>query len=307
LDLKRLRCFQEVAAAGSLSYASDRLRLAQPALSRHISLLEQEIGVPLFTRHGRGMQLTEAGAALLARIDGPLRQLERAAAEVRTLSGVVSGHVAVGMMPTVAAAVAGDLAQQMTETYPDVALRIVEGYDGHLMEWVQRGNIDTTLLYGPAADLHLRVRPLFMEELRLVFRPGTLAGTSLTLAEAAKRPLVLPSPTHGLRKVVDTAAHIAHISLSVRFEIDSFIVLKDLAERGLGCTILPRSAIKRAEGEGRLASAALRRPPLRRQVVLALRPGPDPDRATQIVLALLDSLVAIHASAGDWKLTDPAG
>ena len=96
MDLKRLRSFQEVAAAGSLSHASDRLRLAQPALSRHISLLEQEIGVPLFTRHGRGMQLTEAGAALLARIDGPLRQLERAAAEVRTLSGVVSGQSPLG-------------------------------------------------------------------------------------------------------------------------------------------------------------------------------------------------------------------
>src|SRR3954449_5891361 len=157
-------------------------------------------------------------------------QLSASAVTMRPLSD--SRHVAVGMMPTVAAVVAGDLAQQMTETYPDVALRIVEGYDGHLMEWVQRGNIDTTLLYGPAADLHLRVRPLFTEELRLVFRPGTLAGTSLTLAQAAKRPRVLPSPTHGLRKVVDTAAHIAHISLSVRFEIDSFIVLKDLAERG---------------------------------------------------------------------------
>src|SRR3954469_14250445 len=151
-------------------------------------------------------------AALLARIHGPLRQLERAAAEVRTLSGVVSGHVAVGMMPTIATVLGGDLAQQMAETYPDVALRIVEGYDGHLMEWVQRGNVDTTLLYGPAADLHLRVRPLFIEELRLVFRPGTLTETSLTLAEAAEHPLVLPSRPHGLRKVVDTAAHIAHIS-----------------------------------------------------------------------------------------------
>jgi len=85
LDFKHLKSFQEVAAAGSLSHAADRLRLAQPALSRHISLLEREIGVPLFTRHGRGMHLTEAGAALLARIDGPLRELERAAAEVRTL------------------------------------------------------------------------------------------------------------------------------------------------------------------------------------------------------------------------------
>jgi LysR family transcriptional regulator, nitrogen assimilation regulatory protein len=304
LDLKRLRCFQEVAAAGSLSYASDRLRLAQPALSRHISLLEQEIGVPLFTRHGRGMQLTEAGAALLARIDGPLRQLERAAAEVRTLSGVVSGHVAVGMMPTVAAAVAGDLAQQMTETYPDVALRIVEGYDGHLMEWVQRGNVDTTLLYGPAADLHLRVRPLFIEELRLVFRPGTLTETSLTLAEAAEHPLVLPSRPHGLRKIVEAAFHVAHVSMPVRFEVDSYMLIKDLAERGLGCAILPHSSIQQSEAEGRLASASLE-PPLRRQIVRALRPGPDPDRATEVTLAVLDSIIAVRATAGDWKLLEP--
>jgi LysR family nitrogen assimilation transcriptional regulator len=300
VDFKRLRSFQEVAAAGSLSHASDRLRLAQPALSRQISLLEHEVGVPLFTRHGRGMQLTGAGAALLARIDGPLRQLERAAAEVRALSGVVSGQVAVGMMPTVAAVIGGDLAEEMSELYPEVALRIVEGYDGHLMEWAQRGAIDATLLYGPASDLHLRVRPLFLEELRLVTRPGTLTEPSLTLAEAAMHPMILPSRPHGLRKIVEAAFHLAHVAISVRFEVDSYTLLKDLAQRGLGCAILPRSGIARAEADGQLASAALT-PALKRQVVLALRPGPDPDRATQVTLALLDSIVAVRAAAGDWK------
>src|SRR4051812_12606857 len=159
--------------------------------------VQQEIGVPLFTRHGRGMQLTEAGAALLARIEGPLRQLERAAADVRALSGIISGHVLVGMTPTAATALGGDLVRQMADEYPDVALRIVEAYDGYLMNLVQSGDIDAALLYGPAVGLHLCVRPLFTEELRLVFRPGFLAEPSLTLAEAARHPLILPSPTHG--------------------------------------------------------------------------------------------------------------
>src|SRR6478672_5085635 len=102
------------------------------------------------------------------------------------------------------------------------------------MEWVQRGSIDATLLYGPAADLHLRVRPLFLEELRLVSRPGTLSQGSLTLAEAAKHPIILPSRPHGLRKIVDAAFQLAHVGISVRFEVDSFALLKDLARRGLG-------------------------------------------------------------------------
>ena len=61
MDLRQLRTFREIAEAGSLSRAADRLRIAQPALSRQIRLLEAEAGLPLFTRHGRGMALTDAG------------------------------------------------------------------------------------------------------------------------------------------------------------------------------------------------------------------------------------------------------
>ena len=71
MDLRQLRTFREIAEAGSLSRAADRLRIAQPALSRQIRLLEAEAGLPLYTRHGRGMTLTEAGAELLARVAGP--------------------------------------------------------------------------------------------------------------------------------------------------------------------------------------------------------------------------------------------
>src|SRR3954447_25659803 len=165
MDLKQLRTFREVAEAGSLSRAADRLRLAQPALSRPIRLLEAEIGTALFARHGRGMQLTEAGQAFLDRIAGPVRQLERAAEDVRALAGAVSGQVALGMMPTLACVLAGPLARRVAAEQPAISLRIVEGYTGHLVEWVQRGVTDATLLYGPAEALHLRVTDLLIEEM----------------------------------------------------------------------------------------------------------------------------------------------
>ncbi|MBR0647569.1 LysR family transcriptional regulator [Plastoroseomonas hellenica] len=300
MDLRRLRSFREVAAAGSLSRAADRMRLAQPALSRQVALLEAELGARLFDRHGRGMQLTEAGQALLDRIEGPLRQLEAAAEEVRALSGAIAGQVALGMMPTVAAVLAAELAQAVAEAHPGIALRIVEGYTGHLVEWLQRGATDATLLYGPAADLHLRARPVFTEELVLAGRPGSLPGATVTLAEAARHPLILPSRPHGLRAVVETAAAAARIALPVRFEADSFAVLKDLTGRGLGFAILPRSAIAAEAAAGRLGIARLHRPRIRRQVVLALPPGRAPGRATEAVLAVLEAVIRRHAEAGDW-------
>ena len=71
MDLKQLRTFRAVAELGSLSKAADRLRAAQPALSRHIKLLEHELRVELFVRNGRGMLLTSAGRMLLDRTTGP--------------------------------------------------------------------------------------------------------------------------------------------------------------------------------------------------------------------------------------------
>lgn len=302
MDLRQLRSFREIAEAGSLSRAADRLRIAQPALSRQIRLLEAEAGLALFTRHGRGMALTEAGQELLARVAGPMRQLEGAIADVRALSGAVAGQVALGMMPTVAAVLAGPLSRRVAQRHPEVSLRVVEGYTGHLTEWVQRGATDATLLYGPADNVHLPTRDLFVETLVLAGPPGSglSPDTPVTLAAAARYPLVAPSRPHGLRAIVDTGAARARVTLTVRHEADSFLVLKDLVECGLGFAILPRSSIRREEAEGRMMIAPLVRPALRRHVVLAMPSDRLPGRATEAVLALLTEEIAARAKAGDW-------
>src|SRR5258705_118466 len=85
MDLKQLRTFRAVAELGSLSKAADRLRAAQPALSRHIKLLEHELRVELFVRNGRGMLLTSAGRMLLDRTTGLIRQIEQVSDDLKWL------------------------------------------------------------------------------------------------------------------------------------------------------------------------------------------------------------------------------
>jgi LysR family nitrogen assimilation transcriptional regulator len=289
MDIKQLRTFIRVAEVGSLSQASDRLRLAQPALSRQIRLLENELGVALFIRHGRGMKLTEAGRKLLESVGGPLRQLEQSFDELRSSAKRIEGRVSLGMTPTISFILAGRLAKRVAKELPGVSLRIVEGYGGYLVEWLQRNEIDATVIYGPASDLHLRVTELLFERLVLVGpRDCRLdIDTPVMFRTLANLQLVLPSRPHGLRSVVDNAAHKSKISLNIRFEADSFLVLKDLVQEGLGYTILPTSAFKKEQLESHFRIAPLIRPKVIRHIVMATRPDHVPTRATVAVSKLL--------------------
>ncbi|MBN8942899.1 MAG: LysR family transcriptional regulator [Rhizobiales bacterium] len=302
MDLKQLKTFIRVAETGSLSKASDRLRTAQPALSRQIKLLEAEIGTPLFIRYGRGMQLTEAGQELLARVAGLVHQLEKSVEDVRSLRTQPSGTVALGMMPTVSYVLAARLARRVATELSGISLRIVEGYAGHLVDWLHRGDVDATLLYGPSSDLHLRVTDLMFEELVLVGPPtcGLDPGKAVPVADLAGLELVLPSRPHGLRAVVETAAQKARIELAIRFEADSFRVLKDLVEAGLGYTVLPMSAIQREARAGLFRTAPLEKPKVVRQVILALPASRTDTRATRAVVDLAIDEIATMVAKGDW-------
>src|SRR6201996_9023070 len=101
MDFRQLRTFSCVAELGSLSKASDRLRIAQPALSRQIKLLEHELRIELFTRNGRGMLLTAAGQLLLDRTTGLVRQIEQVRDDLQSVGGSPSGRVVLGLVPTV--------------------------------------------------------------------------------------------------------------------------------------------------------------------------------------------------------------
>src|SRR5437764_1072351 len=245
MDIRQLRTFATLAETGSLGKTADRLRVAQPALSRQIRLLEEDIGLPLFNRHSRGMQITEAGKELLVRVSGLIRQLDQALKEVRELKTAVSGAVAIGLIPSVSSILGGRLGQRVATELPGVSLRLVDGYARHLMEWLHDGELDAIVTYGPGANIHCQTFELLVEEMLLVgsSTSGLAAQSPIPFDAVANYPLVLPSRPNGLRAIADEAAAKAGITLNVRLEADTYSVLKEFAVSGSGFTILPASSV----------------------------------------------------------------
>src|SRR5688500_4051540 len=109
MDLKQLKTFIAVAETRSLSKAADRLKLGQPALSRHVRMLEDELGIALFLRHGRGMEPTQARREVVARTKGLVGQLDESVQAVIAATGTPGGQVALGIVPTAVSSLASRL------------------------------------------------------------------------------------------------------------------------------------------------------------------------------------------------------
>lgn len=272
INLKQLRTFLHVAELGKLSLASERLGTAQPALSRQISMLEHELGVRLFDRHGRGMKTTVAGEKLRERASFLIRYLEETRSDIQSSAEKVRGRVVVGMPATLAEVVAAELIEKFVAMHPETSLRIVTGLSGYIHDWLQRGEVDVAVLYSQQADDFLRVEKLFDEELHFVFKPGVLPGKtrSISFAEVCKLPLVLPAQRHGLRGLIEAHATSKGLSLDVQVETDSFRVLVNLASRGTYATILPARSIRGEIDAGLVEIRRIKNPTPSRSLSLAL-------------------------------------
>ena len=307
MDLKQLRTFRAVAELGSLSKAADRLRAAQPALSRHIKLLEHELRVELFVRNGRGMLLTSAGRLLLDRTAGLVRQIEQVRDDIQSASGRPSGRVILGLVPTVSAVLSGRLARRVVTDFPEISLRIVESYGGHLVEWLHRGEMDLAITYGPAVDLHLSVQLIGHEDIAVVGPPGSGLNKrkQVDLKWLVKQNLILPSLSHGLRALLEKAVAREKLTLNALIEADSYRAQISLMEEGLGYTLLPPSAIRAELAARRLEMAALVSPSVSRELILASPAAHPPSIATTALSTLIASEIERLSAEGLWKIKMP--
>lgn len=302
MDLRQLNTFIQVADLGSLSKASDRLRIAQPALSRQIRMLEEELKIPLFDRHGRGMALTSAGELLRARAGNILRQLEETRADLNQEAGAVRGRVVFGMPPTVGDILATRLIERFMALHPEVTLRAVPAFSGYLLDWLHAGEVDIAVVYGTEANASMRLSPLLVESLCLVTPPGVALAPhhAIPFAEAAREKLVLPSPQHGLRRLIEREARALGIELQITVEADALQVLKGLVQRGLGCTILPLASVHEEVAQGLLGAAPIIDPHLSRKLVVAQPLGRQASNAVRRFEQVLRQEVGDMVREGIW-------
>lgn len=271
MDLKQLRAFVTVADSGSVTRAAVLLNLVQPAVSRQLRLLEDDLGVELFDRSRHGMRVTPAGRQMLEHARRILNDVERAKSEIRPANAPLAGTVTVGLLASLADLLATPLTQAVCVRFPRIRLRILVGYAGHLVDWMESGDVDTALLYDQREKPGLRITPLFEEELWAVApaAAGLSQARPVPMERLACQPFVLPSAPHGLRTMIEHAAFAAGVALDVAAQTNALGVQKALVSRGHGWTILPRLCMARELDEQQLSAAPLLEPRLVRTVVLA--------------------------------------
>lgn len=301
MEFKRLGYFVQVAEQGSLSRVSEKLRLTQPSLSRQMRLLEEDLGVPLFTRGARGMQLTEAGEVLYARITGPMREIGRAIYEIRSLPTEAGGTVTLGIPPSLVQVLAGAITRRIAALAPNITFTLVDAPSTQLVEAVRCGKLDVAVVYGPT-PAGMNAARLLEDDLMLVGpRASSLAAEgSFEIRRLGEIPLILPGAGHPLRQLVEAEAEGAKVKLNIACRADSHQMMKELVEAGLGYTLLPHCAFSREAALSRLTFARIRRP-IRRQLFLALSPDAGAPKAALQVEGSIRQEVAALIENGSWS------
>jgi len=198
MELDQLRYFLRVAERGNFTRAAEDLRVSQPALSRSILKLEEELGQPVFERRTRSVALTDAGTLLQSRAQQVLTILEDTKAEI-TDDGE-SGRVRIGAIPTIAPYFLPHILQQFSVEHPQATLIVQENTTDALLKSITQGEIDLAILALPVPAKYLEVEELFEEELLLVLPPEheLVKKEKIRLSDVEPYPFVLLEEAHCL-------------------------------------------------------------------------------------------------------------
>lgn len=269
MEIRQLKYFLHVAEMQSLSRAALLVRVAQPALSRQIKNLEEELGVPLLHRHGWGVTPTPAGQVLMDHARVVLKDMAAARDAVLAYQSEPSGHLSFGVPSSVSRMLLPELAVRFRRRAPKVRLHLVDGFSATIHDWLVQGRLDLAVLYEAKVADGLVTTRLAEEEMVLVAPPGLLSGRSAVgLAEVPGFDLALPARPHRLRLLVDQSMTDRGLSADPVLEVDALPALIDLVRRGGICTVLPLSAVQTEVRAGELEVAAIA-PAIRRSLILA--------------------------------------
>lgn len=273
MDRRQLRYFLAVAEAGSLTYAADELRVAQPTLSQAIASLERDVGMPLFERLGRGVRLTSAGEQLVEPAGQVLRDFSVAEESMSAVRGLTGGRLDVATLPTLVQTVAtlvGDFAAR----YPDVSVRVPELAAGDSVERaVAAGTTELGLTELPCDQADLVALPMGRQDFHLVLPPGTSAPALFPLARLAGLRLVATPPGTSSRAHLDEAlARTPASSRRIVVETGQREALVPLVLAGAGAALLPDPLAADARRLGAVVRPTT--PRIRRTYGLVHRRGP---------------------------------
>lgn len=249
MDLHHFEYFLRVSELGSINRAAANLGLSQPALSRHIALLEHEMGAQLFTRTQGGVHMTDAGKLLAHRVRPLLRQFTVLREQVGEQA---AGQLAIGTPAAWQVLVTAPFIETLVNEHPGVKLRLYEGLSNVLRDYMAAGQLDLGIVpFSPMATAGYRQTPIMREPLVLVGRSDDSFSVDrpVSLTSLQGRNLALPERPNVLRLQIEHAMERKGLQFRLVVEADALATNLEMARRGVALTVIPASALFGVEGD----------------------------------------------------------
>ena len=231
-----LRYVDEVARAGSIRQAAERLNVAASAINRQILKLEQELGIQLFERLPRGLRLTAAGDLVVRHVRATLHDFERLRGEMSELRGSKSGLVRIGCLDSLLAHVLPELITDFSREHPAINFLVESGVHGRIVHLVAEGEVDIGVTFDLEHHPELTLSAdIPMPIMAMVAAKHPLAGRAeVSVADCAAYPLLLQQDTQPIRSQIDAELHVLHKLRRPLVACNNMVLLKQLVVNGLG-------------------------------------------------------------------------
>jgi LysR family cyn operon transcriptional activator len=286
MELRQLRYFLDIAETEHLTQSAQNLFVTQSTLSHGLRQLEEELQVQLFERLGRGLRLSQAGADFRSYATRALKEIEAGRMALSELTGLRSGRLTLGAIPTFLNTVVPVTVAAFSRAYPGVAIEVRELRAGPIEDQLRSGELDLGIAFHPTTHAEIETEPLFDERLLLVVAPSHPLATrrSLALKALAGVPLALLPRSFATRRLVDARLHEAGVDATVRIEMASVESLLVVCRHGDVASVVPERAARLAPD---LHAIALTTPQVVRHAGMLWRRGASRSAAAREFAARL--------------------
>lgn len=286
MEIRQLRYFLDIAQTDHLTQSARNLFVTQSTLSHGLRQLEDELGVKLFDRVGRGLRLSQAGAAFQTYAGRALQEIEAGRMALTEMTGLQSGSLTVGVIPTFLNTLIPAAVAAFSAAYPKVRVVVRDLRADPIEELLMTGQLDVGIAFHPTERAEIEAEPLFEERMLLVVGLGhpLMRRKTLAMKALANVPLALLTRSFATRRLIDDAFREAGVTPPIRVEMESVESLLAVCRSGVLASVVPERAAKQAAD---LHSIALVSPqPVRRAGVL-WRKDASRSAAAQEFIALL--------------------
>ncbi|AEP89592.1 LysR family transcriptional regulator [Bacillus subtilis] len=241
MEWEQLEYFQTLARIQHVTKAAETLSITQPALSRSIVRLENQLGVPLFDRQGRSIKLNKYGERFLKRVDSIIKEFTEGKEEIQSLLKPDQGEVSLGFLHTLGTTIVPNLIGAFKNQYPNVHFQLNQSHSNQLLDKLKSGELDLCLLASFPVESNIMWKPLWKEELFLFLPKNHVLATreDITLNEIANEPFVLMKEGFALRVTIDHIFEQVNINPNIVFEGEEAATIAGFVAAGLGVSILP--------------------------------------------------------------------